>query len=507
MQTKKTRLFYAKINTATFFLKEVIALVCNFVLPRLILGYFGSSYNGLVASITQFLNIVSFFRIGIAGAARLSFYSPLAKNDSTELSSSVNTFQRYMKKSGIVVLLYIIALSIGYPLIFGTEFAFLDCFILALALGASTFAQYFFGIIYSAVLEADQKAYILNILACIANVIVTILSCILIIIGLSLPLVKVACAIVWIIHPLFIYFFVSRKYHINKKAKADPGILKRKNDVMLHSIANIVHENVDVTTLTILSTKALISVYSVYAIVINGLKQVISIFTNSLEAPFGEMFAKSEFDNIQKSMQLYEYVAFGLSSVLYGPALVLIIPFVRLYTSGVNDVEYILPLYAFFVILSGLFFSLRTPYLTVVQAGGYYKETRLYAIIEAALNLIISFALFPVFGLIGVALGTIIANLFRTFSFALFIYKRILHIPIIDLFKRFFWLFLNFITIYCLTNKLTSLIASQGWYYWIICGFACVGISLFVVFFTSIVFYHGEFYKTFKLFFRREKSK
>ena len=96
--SNRSRTYYAKVNAVSLLLKEVIALLCNFLLPKLILSYFGSSFNGLASSITQFLNIISLFRLGVAGAARYSFYKPLSTNNNEELSTAVNTFQKYMNK-------------------------------------------------------------------------------------------------------------------------------------------------------------------------------------------------------------------------------------------------------------------------------------------------------------------------------------------------------------------------------------------------------------------------
>lgn len=44
---------------------QIVVLICGFVLPRLILVYYGSNTNGLVSSITQFLNLISFLELGV----------------------------------------------------------------------------------------------------------------------------------------------------------------------------------------------------------------------------------------------------------------------------------------------------------------------------------------------------------------------------------------------------------------------------------------------------------
>ena len=71
MRTKKA--FY---NTVSGILYQFVAIICAFVLPRLILSSFGSSYNGIVSSINQFLSWISVLSAGIGGVTRAALYKP-----------------------------------------------------------------------------------------------------------------------------------------------------------------------------------------------------------------------------------------------------------------------------------------------------------------------------------------------------------------------------------------------------------------------------------------------
>ena len=52
-------------NTLVAIIYQLIVVVCGFILPRVILGEFGSELNGLVNSITQFLSVISFMELGV----------------------------------------------------------------------------------------------------------------------------------------------------------------------------------------------------------------------------------------------------------------------------------------------------------------------------------------------------------------------------------------------------------------------------------------------------------
>ena len=46
-------------NIISSLIQQIITIICGLVLPRAIIGTFGSSVNGLVSSITQFLAYIT----------------------------------------------------------------------------------------------------------------------------------------------------------------------------------------------------------------------------------------------------------------------------------------------------------------------------------------------------------------------------------------------------------------------------------------------------------------
>ena len=89
MRSKK-----ALINSISSLLSQLVTIISGFVLPRLILSQFGSSYNGITSSITQFLNCVILLRAGVGGVTRAALYKPLADGDNNQIhEKSIRNFQ------------------------------------------------------------------------------------------------------------------------------------------------------------------------------------------------------------------------------------------------------------------------------------------------------------------------------------------------------------------------------------------------------------------------------
>ena len=84
-------------------------------------------------------------------------------------------------------------------------------FSLVLVLSISTVAQYFFGMTYQMLIEAAQNNYIISITQMISILLNTLISAILIVLGCSIHIVKLASAIVFIIPPVFLFTLCQKK--------------------------------------------------------------------------------------------------------------------------------------------------------------------------------------------------------------------------------------------------------------------------------------------------------
>lgn len=474
--------------------------VCGLVLPRFFLVSFGSDYNGVISSVTQLLNFITVLQFGIAGSTRFALYKVLADNDSNGISGIVVATEKYMRKIGFVLLAYIGVLAFVYPYIASTSISAFDVGVLVLIVGASTFSQYYFGITYQILLTADQKQYVYNAIATVATIINTVLAVILIKANQNIFIVKSVSTIIYVLVPVVLSAYVRKTYNINKAVPQNKTALKSRWDVMWHTVANIVHDNTDLTVLTVFASTKQVSVYTVYYLVINGIYKVLSIFTNSLEAAFGNMFAKGEKDNAYKNLELYEFFMCSFVSVVFSCTLVLIVPFVKLYTSQVTDVNYIEPAFAVIAVLAQMVMCIRQPYLTVVRAAGHYKQTKNGAVAEAVLNIVISSVLTYFWGIVGVAIGTLVANLFRTLQFVMYLRKNIIDRPVFKPLLMILWTVVNVIVVYFLaTQIILNVVCIDSWFDWLITGATCVVIAAIVTLLTSLIFCKNNLNKTVKM--------
>lgn len=488
MRTKK-----AIINAVVSITYQVIAVVCGLITPRLILSHFGSTYNGVISSANQFLGMISLLTLGIAGATRVALYKPIAENDIRGISRIIKSNKIYMRKVGLAIILYTGVLCLIYPYVSHNDLSPGECSALVAIVGVGVFAQYFFGLSNQTLLSADQSSYIyygIQSLTIVAN---TIVSVVLIRIGCSIFVVKLGSAVVFLLSPILLNGIVKRKYHLIGNVEPDDSALKQRGAVAFHSIANIVHEDTDLIVLTLFTDAKLISVYTVHQLIAGKVRTMLLMLTNGLEGAFGNMWTKQEMEPFERNFRRFEHIIFALTSVVFTCVGVLIVPFVRLYTSGVNDISYIRTSFAVLTVITEVMYCIRDPYLIVVQATGNYEATKMGAMYEALLNLGLSLVLVNFYGINGVMFGTLVANTFRTTQYALFISNHIIRGSIWGTLRRLGWFLGNSLAILLLQSVALRLLpALESWPMWICAGFACAAIAAATTSITSLIFFRRD---------------
>lgn len=420
---RKTKLM---LNSASSLLYQLITIICGFILPRFFLTYYGSEVNGLVSSVTQFLGFISLAECGVGAVVQTTLYKPLAENDMQSVSKVVVSSDRFFRRIAYILLCYTAVLMFVYPLITIESFDYLFTFLLVFVISISTFAQYYLGMTYKLLLNADQLGFIQCFIHAAALILNTV-SCVLLMrFGASVQTVKLTTSLIFIIPPVLFSVIAKQRYKIDRSVILTEEPIKQKWNGLAHHISGVVLGNTDTVILTLFSTLENVSIYAVYHLVVNGVKQIIISMTNGVRALFGNMIAKNEIEELTLAFNRIEWLLHTLVTFVFTVTGVLIIPFIKVYTSDITDANYIVPAFAYMITLAQAAYCYRLPYYILVSAAGHYRQTQQSAIIEMAINIIVSILFVFRFGLIGVAIGTFVAMAYRTVYLAVYLKKNII---------------------------------------------------------------------------------
>ena len=435
METNRSK--RAKINMITTVARQIMATLCGIIVPRVMIGTFGSMVYGATTSIAQFLSYISLLEGGIGRVARGALYKPLAQKDKKQISGVYQAIKKFYRGVGIAFLVYSLVLMFAYY-----DLAEIQIFsrkytaFLVLAISLSTIATYFGGIANMTLMHADQKQYLTNTIITATNLVNTVCIVLLVFAGADVLSVKLVSSIVFICRPILYARHVKKNYEITQ-SQADSQALSQKWTGLGQHIAYFLHTNTDVVMLTLLADLKMVAVYSVYHLVISSIWNIASSFSGGMEAAFGSMIAGQEHAELNKSYRYYKCILTLVAVILFGCTAILILPFVQLYTAGITDANYIQPMFALFLILAEFMNVLALPCTTLPVSANMLKQTKWGSYGEAVINIVVSLSLIRWNPLVGVAFGTFSATLFKCLFYMIYTSGELLHIKTWKIVGRF----------------------------------------------------------------------
>ncbi len=430
------RLFRVKLNAFSTLVHQLVTTLCGLLVPWIMIDTFGSTAYGITISIAQFLSYITLLEGGIGRVARGALYKPLAERDEERISQVYLAVRRFFATVGLVFAVYVVALAFGYhSMAHVTAFSWEYTAALVVGIAIGKFAEYMSGISKMTLLNADQKQYVVNTVYIATNILNVILIVFLAKSGVDILWVKVVSSLVFVLRPVLYSLYVHKHYRLHKTGVK--ATLPNKFTGIAQHTAYVIQNNTDVMLLTLLADLPSVAVYSVYHLVVFSLRNLATSFTGGMEALLGEMAAKGEQETLRKTYRSYKLILTTLTLMLFGTAAILIVPFVRLYTDGTTDANYVRPLFALIMVVAEALNCLTLPCFNLTIAANKLKQSQFGAYGEAAINVAVSLVLMLVWDpLVGVAVGTLVATVFKCIYYTMFTGKHILKTKVTPLFFK-----------------------------------------------------------------------
>ena len=496
----------AKMNIIMSLGSQIVVLICGLIIPRLMIANYGSVAYGATTSIAQFLGYISLLEGGICGVARAALYKPIAEEDSQSVSNILGQLKRFFRLIASIFIVYVIFLAFFFKDIsHAEEFDRSFTFWLVIVISISTFAQYFIGITYSVFIQAAQKSYITNLMSIITVALNTIATIVLVNMGLGLIVVKLVSSLIFVIRPFVFYLYVKKHYALPPEREGNEDALKQKWTGLGQHIAFFLHCNTDTAILTIFANLSQVAVYALYHMVIYNIQNFTVAFSNGMEALFGDMIAKGEKESLQKVFNLYDTLISMIAVILFSTTAVLVVPFIKIYTRGLTDANYIAPLFAFLLTTASLTHCIRLPYHEITIAAGLFQQTRIAAYGEATINIITTIVLVIKFGLVGAAIGTLLAIGFRFIYYAVYVSKYVLERSLFIVAKRELVNYGGFIVIYTIGRALTAKAVIGTYFAWCLQAVQTTIIAFFITIALNIIFYRQDCKAVFERILRKTR--
>lgn len=476
-------------------LNQIIVMISGLILPPLIISNFGSTINGLVNSIKQILNYFQVVSVGMGAAGQVALYEPLSNKDYKKINLIMSELTLFLNKMGVAFLCLVGIVAFVLPMIRNDGISRLTILLLVLICGTGSFIEFILLTKYKILLTADQKQYISSRVNTQGTLINVILSVILVQFHASIICVQLVATFAYVIRICLMTFTVKKIYpYLNLKCKIHNKIINNQTDALLYKLTDTIINYIPMTIIMVICGFKDVSIYTVYNQVFAAIVMIVNIFSSGFASAFGNQIVEKNYGALRHSYRGYEFIFRLISYWLYITAAILILPFVSVYITNNDGVNYLMPSLGICFSLNGLFRAYRTPSITIIDAVGMYKENLKMNYFEAVLNIILSISLTLKYGVVGVLIGGLISALIRSLFFIYFINKKIIKQSFL---REIFFLIINFILgigLYAVFNGHTV----KGFVEWIF--FACLvaGTNGVIYFVLNIILDREGFFEFFK---------
>lgn len=414
-------------NSFTMALQQIVAMASAFIIPRILLSVYGSEINGFIVSVTQFISYFVLVEGGLSGASIYALYKPLADNNIPAINGILSAAKKFYQTSGYIFLALVCLLAILYPIFAKTlkltawQIALVVC-----ALGAKGVLDFFTLSKYRVLLTASQKSYVIASAQMVYLLLNIMIVWALAKRGFSIVTVQVTVVCSVFARSWILYYYTRKHFpHVDYMATPDKDSVKDRWNVLYLQLLGSAQGFLPIVLATLFTSLKTVSVFSIYNMVLSGLNGILGIFTSGLAASFGDVIARKQQKILKQATQQFEQTFYMLITVIYSVALLLILPFIQIYTTSITDANYRLPWFGFMCVLNGLLYHLKTPQGMLVISAGMYRQTRWQSTTQALIAAIGGLLGAYFWGLYGIMAGLILSNIYRDIDLLFFIPKHL----------------------------------------------------------------------------------
>lgn len=416
----RTKYSFLNIITAVGF-SLLVGILSMFRL-KFFIGYFGDEINGFFSLSNSISLAMTFVEAGMGGIFITKLYHLLANDNKQGIVNLYSTVRKVaMGVTAIIfamVFVYSFIHTRQYEYLFGSTLVFI---VYWLYMMPTIFSYYLRVPTY--ILMADQHEYIVSFIGQMGNVISYLLQILLLIFVPNLNILTISIIMfVFTLGPLLInHFYALHHYSYLRKMKVeknsfDRDVITKMKDCFFSSVSNSIMQSVDTVMLAYVANESneyrlsMISIISIYNGIILLVKNVLQGVVAQVVASFGNL-AHTDKENFQYMYKVYIKISFAVCCAMFASVYAVINKFNTLFYSMGSD-RLLTPVFVLVLMFNALMDIVKIPLISEpVNIRGKYNFQRNVMIIEAISNIVLSYVLLQLVGVIGLFVATAIVQI------------------------------------------------------------------------------------------------
>ncbi len=428
VQSAVRNIFFGQIGN---FMTQIL----NFVLRTIFIRHLGDTLNGVNGLYTSILSVLSMAELGIGTALNYSLYKPVAQGNIEKIKSYMLLYRKAYRIIGIVVAVIGLAVSpflrflVRQPQGVSVRDLTLYYFIFLF----NTVSTYFVAYKYSLV-NAEQKNYIQTNILTVTKMITVSLQIIVILATGNYYIYLLTAAAVELLQKIFASRYLDRRYpylrdkNVEKLSRQETGeIVTKTRALVFHRVGDVARLQTDSMIISGFINVTLSGFVDNYNLVLNSVANVVNIIFNSVLSSFGNLFATETREKQYQIFKVYRFAAcwiYGFTAIGFS---MLLTPLIAIWLGGAKTLGFSVVIC---ILIDYYLKGDRIVLSNFKTAAGVFEQDKYLALIQGAVNLVISIVLVRRVGLVGVYIGTIVSGLIANVTKPVIIYRVILEQPV-----------------------------------------------------------------------------
>lgn len=416
--TTKSRTTNTILNFVSSMGGQLLAIIMQFVTRTVFIATLGKSYLGINGLFSNILSMLSLAEFGVGSAILFKLYDPIANNDHQRIAVLMKFYKSAYRVIGLAVTILGVALIPFLPKIISDydrlEALNINAIVIFLLYLLKTVSSYFFFAYKSALIKANQKEYLVNLIGYVFTIGAAIIQVICLyvfrdfIIYVTILILQVigqniCCAI--LANRMYPYIKNEPRESLEKKEVF--GVIKDCGALFLYKLNNVVLKATDNIVISMFLGIEMVGIYSNYYILYTTLNTLLAKVYNSVSHSLGNLHTDQKLGHEYEIFKVVMLITAILGGTAFAGIFVCSDELVKVW---IGD-EWVLQ--SPFSLLMGIeIFTLafRLALSKYRSTMGLFQQAKYRPLFGMIINLIVSVALVNYLGISGVLIGTIVAD-------------------------------------------------------------------------------------------------
>ncbi len=488
---KTNRVKNTFLNAFVMIVNTGLMSILSLISTNLILKNYGSDFNGVVATANQFVNLILIVEGGFTTAINVALFKPFVDGNQKKINKIMSAAKNVFFKIGLIFLLIGIIISLVYPIFIKSDLPYLTIFLIFLMVMVGTGYNLIFVYRNQIMFQVSQKEYIYSFFAAIVNVCSSITTILLAYNKVDMLIIRLIILIYIIVNGFIIYILFKKTFPKIKSDKPDYKSIKGTKDIMVQKFTSVVYLSSPLLFISTFISTSSSSVYSVYSSIYNIVKSVITAIIAAPVNGFGQLLSNGKKKDVLGKFETYEYIILVLSAIMLSSVLSVIVPFIKIYTAKISDINYVSYSIAILLALIALFEVIHIPSGHIINVSGNFKAAKKIQLIAVIILVVLLFIGQLFFGIIGILVAILITNIILASMEIYFTHIKIFESSL----KKFLCMFfLNFVLMIIIVLFVFNInINITSYFEFFVLGGIIFVIDSIVILLVNYIFFKNDF--------------